>query len=441
MTNGRPDWFLVLTAASIVPLIGAWVAYAGWGRRDTSDVLGPLSLVTLVFGLALVLGYAALAWWAGADRDRNATVFPATVAVALVVVGLLTLAQVGIVLMTLYTFAIAARLFVFIAIAGVIAAFAVLRGTRELLRAPVHYETSVRVRPDQAPALWALVTEVASAVKASPPRNLIVGLEPGFYATGARVALEQNGRTMSGETLYVSVTLLRLLTRAEVMAVVGHELGHLKGADVEYTRRFSPAFAGLSSAVDSTQHLDDDVIQSLARWPALTFSRFLLAMFATNERRIRRDREFEADRVGAAAATPAALASALLKFSVFSDLWPRLQRLAVAEVQAGMASPDLAASFEALARRDTTSFADGNLTSILRERTTHPFDTHPPTAERLDALGVNARELELSLADGWVSEADVDSELARLGEELTTIEKPLIEAYVAERGARTPRAA
>ena len=190
----------------------------------------------------------------------------------------------------------------------------------------------------------------------------------------------------------------------------------------------------------TTQHLDDGVIQRLARWPALTFSQFLLSVFATNERRIRRDREFEADRVGAAAATPAALASALLKFSVFSDLWPRLQRLAVAEVQAGMASPDLAVSFEALARRDTTGFTDGDLASILRERTIHPFDTHPPTVERLDALGVNASESELSLADGWAHETEVDSELARLGEELTAIEMPLIEAYVAERSARTPQA-
>jgi Zn-dependent protease with chaperone function len=440
VADGRPNWILVLAAAVIVPLMGLWVASAGFGRRDTSDLLGPLSVVTLVIGLVLVAGYAGLARWAGADRDRNAAVFPVTVTVALVVVGLLTLAQVGIVLLTLYTFAIAARLFAFIAIAGVIATVAVLRGTRELLRTPTHFETALRVRPDQAPTLWGLVSEVAAAVKASPPRNLIVGLQPGFYATGARVALEQNGRTMSGETLYLSIPSLRLLTRDEVMAVVGHELGHLKGADVAYTRRFSPAFAGLSSAVHNTQLLDDDVIQRLARWPALTFSRYLLSVFATNERRIRRDREFAADLVGAAASSATALAAVILKLSAFSDLWPRLQRLAVAEVQAGLTSPDMAAGFEALARREATALSPGNRGSLLRERTTHPFDTHPPTGQRLDALGVNANELDLTLAHGWAGESEVDAELSSLGEELTRLEMPLIEAFVARRAARTPRA-
>lgn len=441
MTNGRPNWFLVLAATAVVPLLGLVVSEAGLGRRDLSDILGPLSIVTLVLGLVLVFGYSCLAWWAGANRDRNAAVFPVTVPVALVAVGLLTSGQVGIVLVTFFSVRTGVRLSGFIAIAGLVAAFAVLRSTRELLRTPTHYETAIRVRPDQAPALWALVDDVATTVATPVPRNLIVGLRPGFYATAARVALEQNGRTMSGETLYLSVTLLRLLTRPQVAAVVGHELGHLKGADVAYTRRFAPAFAGLDAAVRTTQDLDDDVIQRLARWPALTFSRFLLAVFATNESRIRRDREFEADRVGAAAASPPTLAAALLKISAYADLWPRLQRLAVAEVQAGLASPDLATSFEALARRDAHGLARSTVTSLLRVRTTHPFDTHPPTSERLAALGVDPTDLDLSLADGWARESDVNDELTRLGEELTALEMEMIVAYAEVRSSRTLRAA
>lgn len=470
MDNGRPNWFLVLLVALAAPLFGVWAAQARIGslnaeaqaaagmdmaavcqvnqlvqdarvaplcrRLATADFLNALSIGTLAAGLLLVFGYVGLAWWAGANRNRNAAVFPVAVPVALAVVGLLTLAQVGIVLTALYMFNVLNYLFFLIALAGALAAYAVLMSLRELARKQTHYEYAVRVRPDQAPALWSMVNAVAKKVGAAAPRNLIVGLQPGFYATSAQVALQQNGRTMSGETLYLSIPLLRILKRQEVEAVVGHELGHFKAADVAYTRRFSPAFAGMSAAVSNALHLDYSFIQVVARTPALVFTRFLLSVFATNESRIRRDRELEADRVGAAAGSAEALATALLKISAYSSLWPRLEKLAVAEVQAGIPSPDLAASFETLSRRDSTGLASANIGWLLRQRTSHPLDTHPPTAERLDALGVDATQLDMALDQGWAAGQEVAAELERLGEEVTKMEMVLIEEYLERQWAQ-----
>ena len=93
-------------------------------------------------------------------------------------------------------------------------------------------------------------------------------------------------------------------------AVIGHELGHFRGADTAYSRKFAPVYSGLSHAIDTLQD-EDKGADSLAKLPAISMLSLMLALFARNERRISRDREFGAYAVGVRVFSPEALATSI----------------------------------------------------------------------------------------------------------------------------------
>ena len=77
--------------------------------------------------------------------------------------------------------------------------------------------------------------------------NIVVGIEPNFYATAADV-VGCGDTTLKGETLYLSLSLMRLFNKSELKAVIGHELGHFSAKDTEYSSKFAPVYRGLGNA-------------------------------------------------------------------------------------------------------------------------------------------------------------------------------------------------
>ena len=80
----------------------------------------------------------------------------------------------------------------------------------------------------EEPKLWDFVDSIANELGSSPPDNIIVGLQPTFYATAANVGLVSQKTILKGETLFVSLPLMRLFNKEELKSVIGHELGHQK---------------------------------------------------------------------------------------------------------------------------------------------------------------------------------------------------------------------
>jgi hypothetical protein len=91
---------------------------------------------------------------------------------------------------------------------------------------------------EQAPALWEQVAEIAQKLGALHPEQIVLGLDPNFFVTEADVIC-LDGR-LSGRTLYCSLPLSRILSREEFSAIVGHELGHYRGLDTEFSLKFFP---------------------------------------------------------------------------------------------------------------------------------------------------------------------------------------------------------
>jgi Zn-dependent protease with chaperone function len=251
------------------------------------------------------------------------------------------------------------------------------------------------------PDLWKFVRDIANKVDAPVPNNIAIGLEPTFYATSANVKVLSSDKSLSGETLYISLPLMRLFSREEFGAVVGHELGHFKGSDVRYTMKFAPLYRALSTAVSSAA--DQGKIMAI---PALSVLSFLLNRFSESEREISRQREFEADRVGAAATSENALCAALIKVTAFSNFWGELSYDLVENLEFGRPVKNLSKLYASRVAFDTD--ADASRTVVqqnLDYKVSHPTDTHPTLSDRLKNL--NATDDFTSLDMGFLDDSSL----------------------------------
>ncbi len=283
-----------------------------------------------------------------------------------------------------------------IAAVGFGSLFAALVMIRNAFRIAARFHSralAAAVTRQAQPRLWQFIDAIAAKLQASPPKNLIVGLEPELYATAADIYLPLSGTKLSGETMHLSLSLMRLLSHAELAAAIGHELGHFKGRDTAYSLRFLPIYRGIGASLRST-HTERDFIARTALFPAREVLSFCLAQFEKAELSVARSREFAADAAGAQASSAAALIAALAKSAVFAPLW-------WAQIEAcgegGDRENNMAEAFEREARR-LCAEQDPNIlvAQITESNQPHPTDRHPTfkaRAQALQASGLSAYSL------------------------------------------------
>lgn len=99
------------------------------------------------------------------------------------------------------------------------------------------------------PALWQWIRDVTRRAELTVPDNIVVGFFDGFFVTANTVQIEE-GKRLTGNTLYLPLTYMALLDEAEAAAVIGHELGHFTGEDTQYSLRFVPLYAGMQNSLE-----------------------------------------------------------------------------------------------------------------------------------------------------------------------------------------------
>ncbi len=179
-----------------------------------------------------------------------------------------------------------------------------------------------RARPvskEEAPELYEIVETLAQRAKIPTPRIYIIPQEsPNAFATG---------RNPKHAAVAVTEGALKLLTKEELMGVLGHEIGHIKHRDI------------LISTIASTIATTIMFLSDMVRWAAIFggLSRdeddhplVLLAMAIVApiaamliQLAISRAREYEADKAGAIySGNPLYLASALEKLDAYARQIP-----------------------------------------------------------------------------------------------------------------------
>lgn len=272
--------------------------------------------------------------------------------------------------------------------------WAMARATLSVVCKSQTYVVGSELSREDAPLLWSHVESLATNIGALHPQHIIVGLDPNFFVTEAKVVCLSGNIT--GRTLYCSLPLCRILSKGEMSAVVGHELGHYKGKDTKFSKRFYPVYRGTTEAIASLHAAGGEGIHALALIPAMAVLGYFLECFSLAEHRLGRERELAADTVGAGVTNASTMATALVKVHAFTAYWVTLQETAVAALKQGNMFVNISRTYAETCAQNAGPSA---LQGIAESHTSHPTDTHPSLGARLKNLRTSLQEVSAAALD------------------------------------------
>lgn len=238
--------------------------------------------------------------------------------------------------------------------------------------------------------LWDFVNALADRMGAERPQSIVAGLEPNFYVTEANVTC-LDGK-LTGRTMYISLPLCRILNMDEFTAVIGHELGHYKGADTKFSKRFFPIYRGAIQAITgiASGHSEKGSAADLVTLPVFVILSYFLDSFSVAENEISRDRELAADNEAAKAVSGRSIATSLVKIHAFSSVWSVVRNHMEELIGQGQMVVNASSLFASIVSQIPDADA---LNEVSQEGPIHPTDTHPPLSTRLKSLNFNLTEL------------------------------------------------
>ncbi len=314
-------------------LFGFAIGGGLWGEG-----LAEVSLGTAVFGVLPLLSVFAARLVCGGSRRRLAAVFGPLVRGVSVGVAILALLQMAVtiasamMLTLVFLHVIPLGLLLPVLVGGFYTAAQLVRIGLGLSAPLEERVVGLALRRAEQPAIWRKLDEVAARLDARVPDHVLLGLEPGFFATGAALRLP-DGTVLRGETLRLSLAGLRILSEPQLLAVMGHELSHFVGDDTRYSLRFVPIFERLQQGL-AVAYETRGFAAVTAMPPRVILGEALLA-FAKTKARIGRAREIAADQAGASVAGGRAVVSAVLLEAISFGLWPAVMRQVIDTINTG----------------------------------------------------------------------------------------------------------
>ena len=229
-----------------------------------------------------------------------------------------------------------------------------------------------RLTPATAPYLFTIIDEIARATSQPRPEEVYLLGDVNAFVTQRGGFMGFGGRRVMG----VGLPLLKGLSPAELRSVIAHEFGHFVSGDVALGPWIYKTRAAIFRALEG---LSGSILQWLFNWYGRMFMRMTM--------QVSREQEFVADATAARVAGVAPAISALKRVEfiapaygsyVNNEVMPVLRAGFLPPMGEGfdryLADPDMAKLFH--------DYAAQALGSEVGE-----YDSHPPTAERIAALG------------------------------------------------------
>jgi Zn-dependent protease with chaperone function len=237
------------------------------------------------------------------------------------------------------------------------------------------------VTKEQAPLLWERVSHMAERLKIAPPDNIFVGIDDNFFVTEHPV--EVGEKRFTGRTLFMSLSLLKTLTRSEADSVLAHELAHFSGEDTIYSKRISPLLGKYAHYLEALYQ--GGISRPIFHFMLMFWNAYHLAL-----NKLRRAREFRADKIGAEMTSPNDMAQALVKVAAYCRYR--------AKVQSTLFGKNQMVDRMDVFQRIESGFPDfikvcASGTELAEADTPHPFDSHPPLARRIENIGLECKSV------------------------------------------------
>jgi Zn-dependent protease with chaperone function len=307
---------------------------------------------------------------------------------------------------------------------AIVGVFSLIRAQLAAVRKAKTTAIGKQLQRQQYARLWNFVDALADGMGAQRPQSVIAGLEPNFYVTEADVTCVDG--TLHGRTMYISLPLCRILSVDEFKAVIGHELGHYKGLDTKFSKRFYPIYRGATQAVvNLASGFTERGAGNIVLLPAFAMLSFFLDSFSVAENEISRDRELAADKEASKAVSARSIATSLVKIHAFSAVWPVVRNHMKEVLESGKMVINASALFGVIVSQipESDSFKE-----VSQEGPPHPTDTHPPLSARLENLNFTLADLTSDAANTSPQPPAIDLVDAAeiLEEELSDIEQTLM---------------
>ncbi len=247
--------------------------------------------------------------------------------------------------------------------------------------------------PEGARRFFEALNAICRKVDTAPPDQVIVGIDDNFFVTEA--SLRVDGKTLNGRTLFASLSLLKQLRVGEAEWVLAHELAHFSGADTLFSKKIAPLLERYQRYLQALYH------GGIGRL-VFYYMNCFRALFELSLNSRRRQREFRADRIATETGSPRSGAAALLRITAYSKFRNEVQQELFKQervLDTANIAEQIAEGFQPFSQRFAAEHDIGELTS------SHPFDSHPPLAARLEAVGVplspeSAKSLLAAPGDG-----------------------------------------
>ncbi|MES2584606.1 MAG: M48 family metallopeptidase [Pseudomonadota bacterium] len=227
-----------------------------------------------------------------------------------------------------------------------------------------------------APLLWRRIRHMAKRLKTAPPDHIVAGIDTNFFVTEAPLTVA--GKELKGRSLFVSIPLLRVLSVPEADAVLGHELAHFRGGDTRASAQLGPKLQQYDHYVQGMQEGGFTVV-------VYHFMQFYRMVFQIALSRNSREREFKADRAAAKLVSAQAISQSLVKIAAYDHYRSNTERALFERDHKLDNSLGIATAVAQGLRPYASSidFVDDMRTAHIP----HPFDSHPPLAQRMRQVG------------------------------------------------------
>lgn len=236
-----------------------------------------------------------------------------------------------------------------------------------------------------APGLWTRVEKMAMHLNTTPPEHIIAGIDTNFFVTEAPLTIA--GKVHQGRSLFVSLPLLRILNTEEADSVLAHELAHFKGGDTASGATLGPKLMQFSRY---TYMLYENVSTKLF----FHLFMFYRLVFEFALQKDSREQEFRADRLAAQLISPQAIINSLIKIKAFAAYRAQVEENLYEQDKRHDKTLGIVQSVEAGLK--IYAHSEVFLDDINAGEVPHPFDSHPPLAERMANVGYVVDEEDFS---------------------------------------------
>lgn len=261
------------------------------------------------------------------------------------------------------------------------------------VRPPRFSEPGLPLTREDAPSLFAMIDELAQRAGTAPPHAVYVSALPVLFVceTGGGFFGAKSKRV-----LCIGAPYLATFTVDELRAVLAHELGHYLGGDTRVAGVLAYTEGAFRSVLVATERdaLRDGQIHwavDAGRWLSSAVGQGLVKLFAHVYLRLTRPmgrrEELAADALSAELAGRETAIRALESAHVMGPLYELYLENEVAPViDADVMPTDLLDGFARYRTRLAEHGKLAELTRLVGEQKTDPFDTHPALADRIAAL-------------------------------------------------------